>query len=82
MATVATRQVQLPSSPPLLLSAGHETATGLIGNGGLARLRFPGEIVRLRERADLFLNAIEEFILTKKLFYIRTCAAVGRSIES
>jgi cytochrome P450 len=46
----------------LLLLAGHETTTNLIGNGTLALLRHPGELERLRAEPALLANAIEEFL--------------------
>ena len=53
---------EIVSNTALLLSAGYETTMGLIGNGVLSLLRFPGEIRRLTERPDLVPNAVEEFM--------------------
>jgi cytochrome P450 len=46
----------------LLLLAGHETTTNLIGNGALALLRSPAELERLRGSPSLLPNAIEELL--------------------
>jgi cytochrome P450 len=46
----------------LLLIAGHETTTNLIGNGTYALLRHPHEIARLRREPDLVKSAIEEML--------------------
>jgi cytochrome P450 len=46
----------------LLLLAGHETTTNLIGNGTLALLRNPGELERLRAEPALLENAVEELL--------------------
>jgi len=44
----------------LLLGAGHETTTNLIGNGCLALLRHPSELARLRREPEGLANAVEE----------------------
>jgi cytochrome P450 len=44
----------------LLLGAGHETTTNLIGNGALALLRHPQELARLRREPERLANAVEE----------------------
>jgi cytochrome P450 len=46
----------------MLLFAGHETTTNLIGNGVLALLRNPEELTRLRSNPSLIGPAIEELL--------------------
>jgi hypothetical protein len=46
----------------LLLAAGHETTTNLIGNAVLALLRHPGERKRLQDDLALMPGAVEEFL--------------------
>ncbi len=46
----------------LLLIAGHETTTNLIGNATLALMRNPGELARLRAQPGLAGSAVEEFL--------------------
>lgn len=46
----------------LLLVAGYETTVGLIGNGTLALLRNPEQLVHLQQKPDLIANAIEELL--------------------
>ncbi len=46
----------------LLLTAGHETTTRLIGNGLFLLLRYPDQLLKLRENPSLMENAIEEML--------------------
>jgi cytochrome P450 len=46
----------------LLLVAGHETTTNLIGNGILALLQHPEELARLREHPEMIGTAVEEIL--------------------
>jgi cytochrome P450 len=46
----------------LMLLAGHETVTDLIGNGLLALIRFPAEWQKLRADVSLVPNAVEELL--------------------
>jgi cytochrome P450 len=55
-------EAELISNAMLILNAGHETTTNLIGNGTLALLRNPGELVRLRRDPALLPGAIEELL--------------------
>ncbi len=51
---------ELIASLMLILFAGYQTATGLIGNGVLALLRHPAELTRLRSDSGLAPSAVEE----------------------
>lgn len=53
---------ELLATSNLLLIAGHETTTNLIGNGLLALLREPDELQRLRSDMALLPTAIEELL--------------------
>ena len=53
---------ELLSTLVLLLVAGNETTTKLIGNAVLALLRNPGELERLRADPGLLPNAVEELL--------------------
>jgi cytochrome P450 len=53
---------ELHGTVALLLAAGNETTTNLIGNGLLALLRHPGELARLREDPGLMERALEELL--------------------
>jgi cytochrome P450 len=53
---------ELIAQVALLYVAGHETTVNLIGNGGLALVRNPDEVVRWRNDPDLDANAIDELL--------------------
>lgn len=46
----------------LLLIAGNETTTNLLGNGLIALVHSPEQLARLRERPELIPNAVEEML--------------------
>ena len=58
----ALSDVELVATSNLLLLAGHETTTNLLGNGTLALLRNPDELARLRADRALLPSAIEELL--------------------
>jgi len=58
----ALTDAELLATSNLLLLAGHETTTNLIGNGLLALLRHPAELERLRAEPALLRSAIEEML--------------------
>jgi len=53
---------ELHGTVALLLAAGNETTTNLIGNGLLALLRHPRELDRLREEPAIAESAVEELL--------------------
>ena len=55
-------ETELFSVVMLLLGAGHETTTGLLGNSVLALLRHPTERLRLMDDPSLAPNAVEELL--------------------
>jgi cytochrome P450 len=55
-------QEELVANVGLLLAAGHETTTNLIGNGLLALLRNPDQMNKLRDNSTLIEGAVEEML--------------------
>ncbi|HEX9839188.1 MAG TPA: cytochrome P450 [Anaerolineales bacterium] len=55
-------QEELIANVTILLSAGHETTSNLIGNGLLALLRNPNQMQMLREHPKLVASAVEEMM--------------------
>jgi cytochrome P450 len=53
---------ELFANANLLLVAGHETTTNLIGNGVLALLRHPDQLAALRDDPTLIANAVDELL--------------------
>ncbi|WP_331771872.1 cytochrome P450 (plasmid) [Embleya sp. NBC_00888] len=53
---------QVVSTCLMMVFAGFETTTNLLGNGLLLLLRHPGQLARLRESPDLLPSAIEEML--------------------
>lgn len=53
---------ELFANTNLLLTAGHETTTSLIGNGTRALLLFPDQLEKLRRDPSLLPGAVEEFL--------------------
>ena len=58
----ALSEDEIVASCILLLFAGHETTTNLIGNGMLALLRHPAERAELGARPELMAGAVEEML--------------------
>ncbi|HZJ24354.1 MAG TPA: cytochrome P450, partial [Anaerolineales bacterium] len=55
-------QEELIANVTILLSAGHETTSNLIGNGLLALLRNPDQMQKLRDHPKLVSSAVEEMM--------------------
>jgi cytochrome P450 len=55
-------EAELTATVGLILGAGHETTTNLIGNAAIALLRNPGERKRLLDAPALLPGAVEEFL--------------------
>lgn len=55
-------QEELIANVTILLSAGHETTSNLIGNGLLALLRNPDQMQKLRDHPKLVPSAVEEMM--------------------
>lgn len=55
-------EMELLSTVFLILGAGHETTTNLIGNAVVAMMRHPGERKRLQDDASLIASGVEEFL--------------------
>jgi cytochrome P450 len=55
-------QEELVANVIILLSAGHETTSNLIGNGLLALLQNPDQMQKLREQPSLVASAVEEMM--------------------
>ena len=53
---------ELVATCMLILFAGHETTTNLIGNSALMLMRNPEQREKLRARPDLIVSAVEEFL--------------------
>lgn len=55
-------EAELYANAVLLLNAGHETTTNLIGNGTLALLQHPDQWKRLAEKPELIEDGVEELL--------------------
>jgi cytochrome P450 len=55
-------EAELYANANLLLTAGHESTTNLIGNGTLALLRHPEQLRQLRDDPSLLPSAVEEML--------------------
>ena len=56
------KQEELVANVIILLSAGHETTSNLIGNGLLALLQHPDQLQKLRQQPHLIASAVEEMM--------------------
>jgi len=54
--------VELIQNCIFLLNAGHETTTNLIGNSIASLIDHPAELDRLKQKPDLIVTAVEEFL--------------------
>ncbi|MBD0322602.1 MAG: cytochrome P450, partial [Aldersonia sp.] len=54
--------LELEATAGLVLAAGFETTVNLLGNGIRMLLEHPGQLAKLRERPDLWANAVEEIL--------------------
>jgi cytochrome P450 len=68
---------ELVASAILLLNAGHEASVNGLGNGVVALLRHPGEVLRLRADRALLPAAVEEMLRfdSPSQLFVRTAAA-------
>jgi cytochrome P450 len=68
---------ELVASAILLLNAGHEASVNGLGNGVVALLRHPGDVLRLRADRALLPAAVEEMLRfdSPSQLFVRTAAA-------
>lgn len=67
---------ELVANAALLLMAGHDTTTNLIGNGVLCLLRHPAQLLRLREDETLTSTAVDELLRYESpVQYVRRTAS-------
>jgi cytochrome P450 len=65
----------------LLITAGHDTADNLIGNGMLALLTHPEQMVALRNNPELIKIAVEELLRYRTPFMLTTMRWAREDIE-
>ncbi|HEY0736332.1 MAG TPA: cytochrome P450 [Herpetosiphonaceae bacterium] len=65
----------------LLLTAGHDTADNLIGNGMLALLTHPEQLELLRDNPALIKPAVEEFVRYRSPFLLSTMRWAREDVE-